>query len=57
MLEIEAMITDPVTWLADYKVGELFRPITSAGDFSNFAIGTRKLLSCYSSVADGRRYL
>jgi len=45
--EIEAMITDPVSWLDDYKVGELFRPITSAGDFSNFAIGTE---SCYRAT-------
>ena len=45
--EIEAMITDPVAWLDDYKVGELFRPITSAGDFSNFAIGTE---SCYRAT-------
>jgi len=45
--EIELMITDPKKWLDDYKVGELFRPITSAGDFSNFAIGTE---SCYRAT-------
>ena len=45
--EIDLMITDPTKWMDDYKIGELFRPITSAGDFSNFAIGTE---SCYRAT-------
>ena len=45
--EIDLMITDPTKWLDDYKVGELFRPVTQAGDFSNFAIGTE---SCYRAT-------
>ena len=45
--EIDTMITDPTKWLNDYKVGELFRPVTQAGDFSNFQIGTE---SCYRAT-------
>ena len=45
--EIEAMITDPVAWLDDYKVGELFRPNYTSGDFGNFAIGTE---TCYRAT-------
>ena len=45
--EIETMITDPVAWLDDYKVGELFRPNYTAGDFGNFAIGTE---TCYRAT-------
>ena len=45
--EIETMVTDPVSWLADYKVGELFRPNYTAGDFQNFQIGTE---TCYRAT-------
>ena len=39
--EIEAMITDPVSWVADYKVGNPFREPNSAGDAGyNFSSGT-----------------
>jgi hypothetical protein len=39
--EIEAMVTDPRSWLADYKVGNPFREPTSAGDAGyNFTSGT-----------------
>ena len=31
--EIDLMITDPTKWLDDYKVGELFRPITQQETF------------------------
>ena len=38
--EIEAMITDPVSWVADYKVGNPFREPNSAGDAGyNFTSG------------------
>ena len=36
--EIDLMITDPTKWVDDYKVGELFRPITSAGDLSTLLL-------------------
>ena len=45
--EIETMITDPVSWLDDYKVGEAFRTNTSSADFTGFAIGTE---SCYRAT-------
>ena len=38
--EIRLMITDPKKWLDDYKIGELFRPNYTSGDFGSFAIGT-----------------
>ena len=44
--EIDLMITDPTKWLDDYKVGELFRPITQRR-LSNFAIGTE---TCYRAT-------
>ena len=63
--EIEAMITDPVSWLADYKVGELFRPTYTAGDFQNFIIGATECFRAtqvwlmgdgtYDSYANGIR--
>ena len=38
--EIRAMITDPVSWVADYKVGNPFREPNSAGDAGyNFTSG------------------
>jgi hypothetical protein len=38
--EIETMITDPVSWVADYKVGEPFREPNSGGDAGyNFTSG------------------
>ena len=45
--EIKAMITDPVSWLADYKVGQAFRPNYLSTDHSNFAIGTE---TCYRAT-------
>jgi len=45
--EIDLMITDPTKWLDDYKVGELFRPVTLSGDYQNFQIGT---VSCYRAT-------
>ena len=63
--EIETMITDPVSWLADYKVGELFRPTYTAGDFQNFIIGATECFRAtqiwlmgdgtYDSYANGVR--
>ena len=55
--EIDLMITDPTKWLDDYKIGELFRPVTQSGDFQGFAIGTE---SCYRATQvwlNGRWYL
>ena len=34
--EIEAMITDPIGWLNDYKVGNDYRPSHDGADFQNF---------------------
>ena len=45
--EVKAMITDPIAWLDDYKIGELFRPNYTSGDFGNFAIGTE---TCYRAT-------
>ena len=45
--EIELMITDPKKWLDDYKVGKLFRPTYTAGDFQNFIIGATE---CYRAT-------
>jgi hypothetical protein len=45
--EIDLMITDPKKWLDDYKIGELFRPNYTSGDFANFAIGTE---GCYRAT-------
>ena len=39
------------------KLENSFRPNTQAGDFPNFAIGTETLVSCYSSMVNGRWYL
>ena len=63
--EIEIMITDPKKWLDDYKVGELFRPSYTAGDFQNFIIGATECFRAtqvwlmgdgtYDSYANGMR--
>ena len=45
--EIDLMITDPTKWLDDYKIGELFRPVTLSGDYQDFQIGT---VSCYRAT-------
>lgn len=37
--EIEEMITDPMGWLADYKIGNTWRSTTSSYTFSNYATG------------------
>jgi hypothetical protein len=37
--EIEEMVTDPMGWLADYKIGSLWRNTTSSYNFTNYAIG------------------
>ena len=37
--EIKKMITDPVGWLDDYKVGEVYRPPNNAFASSNFSLG------------------
>ena len=34
--EIEAMITDPVSWVADYKAGNSYRVANGTQNFSNF---------------------
>ena len=39
--EIEAMITDPVSWVADYKIGNSYRPSHLPTDYSNFQYGTQ----------------
>ena len=39
--EIEAMITDPVSWVADYKIGNSYRPTHLPTDYSNFQYGTQ----------------
>jgi hypothetical protein len=36
--EIGKMVTDPVGWLTDYKVGETYRQPSSANNTSNFAL-------------------
>ena len=38
--EIEAMVTDPTSWVNDYKVGNSWRKAHEAGDVGGFAIGT-----------------
>ncbi len=37
--EILKMITDPVGWVADYKVGETYRYPNTTSNYSNFQIG------------------
>jgi hypothetical protein len=36
--EIEKMITDPIGWLSDYKVGNSYRQTQSGSDLTNFAL-------------------
>lgn len=42
--EIEAMITDPVSWVADYKVGNTYRLPNNAGYSSNFQVNDSNVL-------------
>ena len=39
--EIRAMITDPVSWVTDYKIGNPYRPTHLPNDYSNFQYGTQ----------------
>ncbi|MCH2197087.1 hypothetical protein, partial [Kordia sp.] len=37
--EVETMITDPMKWLQDYKVGNSYRQCNSGSNTNNFQIG------------------
>jgi len=37
--EIEKMVTDPVGWLTDYKVGNSYRPPDQSNSNSSFSLG------------------